>query len=236
MTTNNHDNDPLDALLNAAMNDAADAPTSSPASTPRASDSSSPSSSKRFAFKAGALVVGLAMVAYVGLRLGRGDLSLLGAAAPDAVVAHVLTPEEQVAAEVKANPALVSRQACVNLYLVAPGYLGLLAHPTLEQLQAMSIDELRSWVVTASGDRFVGGVFGVDVTRRVLAADLFKAETTTPRFTNVDPVVEARRINAYLDTCRSLYPGRDETAASIVRVHAFTVKRFLGSVMSLFVR
>lgn len=186
---------------------------------------------KSLAIKVGSLAVGLAVVAYIGLHLGRGDLPVIGESA-----ARVLTPEEQVAAEVKANPALVSRQACVNLYIAAPGYLGMLARPTYAALKAMPTNELRAWVVTASGDGYVGGVYQPNVTHDNLAQDLFADETTKPRFANVDPAVETRRINAYLDTCRSLYPGRDEIAASIVRDHGFAARAWFERTVGRFAR
>lgn len=181
-------------------------------------------SRKGLAMRLGALVVGLAVIGYVGLRLGSGDLHVsvpfVGSSAP---AAHVLTPEEQVKAEVAANPALVSREACLNLYAGAPAFLMLASHPTSADFDAMSDDELRSMVVTLPIP-----VRGVPV---MLAnhAGLVMGMTSvakSPRFANLNTEVETRRIDAYLDTCRSMYPSRDESAANFVRVRAFTLIRY----------
>ncbi|HDR9280204.1 TPA: hypothetical protein QDB45_001726 [Burkholderia vietnamiensis] len=185
---------------------------------------SAAASSKGLAIKLGALVAGLAVVAYAGLRLGSGDVHVsipfIGSSAP---AAHVLTPEEQVKAEVAANPALVSRDACLNLYAGAPGYLLLVSHPTSADFDAMSDDELRSIVMTLPIP-----VRGLPV---MLAnhAGLVKGMTSvaqSPSFANLNTEVETRRITAYMDTCRSMYPSRDEAAANYVRIRTFTFIRY----------
>ncbi|WP_186140263.1 hypothetical protein [Burkholderia gladioli] len=180
-----------------------------------------------FMVKLGALAAGLAVVAYVGLHLGRGDLSVPGLPAlsggPSAPAAHVLTPEEQVQAEIAANPALVSRQACMNLYFAAPGYLGMLSHPDHAELDSMSDSELRSWAMTSLGMRNTTVLMVVPHDQ--LVSGLLDAETKPLFASNTD--VEKRRINAYLTTCRAMYPGRDEATVSFLRTRVF----FLDAVM-----
>lgn len=181
-------------------------------------------SRKGLAIKLGALVAGLAVVAYAGLRLGSGDVHVsipfIGSSAP---AAHVLTPEEQVKAEVAANPALVSRDACLNLYAGAPAYLFLASHPTPADLDALSDDELRSIVMTLPIP--VRGVPVMLANHAGLVMGLTSV-AQSPLYANLNTEVEARRIEAYLDTCRSMYPGRDEAAANYIRIRTFTVIRY----------
>jgi hypothetical protein len=181
---------------------------------------------KDFAIKLGALAVGLVVVAYIGVRLGEATFSLpfLSSAA------HVLTPEEQVQQEVASNPALVSRDACMKLYIGAPAILGMLSHPSAAQLDSMSDDELRSWavtVITTQSDQLNPSRV-MAAKHEVLVQQLQQMEAT-PRFANTNGL-ETRRIDAYLNTCRSMYPGRDEVAASYVRVRAFKVIRLVRQV------
>lgn len=181
-----------------------------------------------FAIKLVALAVGLVVVAYIGVHLGEANFSLPFLSSAPA--AHVLTPEEQVQQEVAANPALVSRDACMKLYIGAPAILGLLSHPSAAQLDSMSDDELRSWAVTAIATNPVRYNTGpVLFAKHDVLVQHLQQMDTSPRFTDTNGL-ETRRINAYLTTCRSMYPGRDEMAASYVRVRAFKVVRLVRQV------
>ncbi|MCA8448854.1 hypothetical protein [Burkholderia vietnamiensis] len=182
---------------------------------------------KSLLVKLGALVAGLVVVGYVGLRLGAGDMNLpvpfLGSSEP---AAHVVTPEEEVAAEIKAQPNLVTRDACLNLYMNAPALITMLSHPTREQFDAMSNDELRALGVgvvgTGTGPRYVAGQ--VLLLSHDKLVDAYTRWTSLPRFANPNGA-ETRRVNAYLDTCRSMYPARDEASANFIRVRIYTLIR-----------
>lgn len=201
-------------------------------------EGATPVSPKGLLIKLGALVAGLVVVGYVGLRLGHGDVSLPNVpfvgSVPSAPAAHVLTPEEDVQASIKANPALVSRQACMNLNLNAPAVLTMLSHPSAADLDGLSNDELRSMAFTLAA--LVPGrpvaAMGTMFTNHAAMVNHFVQASALPIFANPNGA-ETQRVNAYLDTCRSMYPGRDEDAAAFVRVRAYTLMRIGFNVMSL---
>lgn len=187
--------------------------------------------------KLGAFVVGLAVLAYVGVRLDEGGMGLphvpfLGSSSAPA--AHVVTPEEDVAAQIKADPSLVSRSACTNLYVNAPTMLTMLSHPSRADFDAMSNDELRALAVdvvtTANGPQSVAGVaLLTDHARLVNGLTRWSA---FPRFANPNGD-ETKRVNAYLNACRAIYPSRDESAANFVRLRSFTLVRVGMNLMNL---